>query len=234
MIAISRYQFIQKLMKLSFVDEIWLFGSRARGDNAERSDIDIAIICPGATNANWHQILQIIDDADTLLKIDCVRFDQLSDDDLLKKNIIKFKKIIYIKKGSEMENLFWKDYFNSLGQAINRLSEVVKNGSDILQDVIQDASIQRFEFVTELFWKTLKKILAYEKIEATTPRDVINKAFQFKLIDDELIWLNILDDRNTTSHVYKQKDAERVFINIQNYLPVFEKTYENLKEKYKL
>ena len=29
------------------VERVWLFGSRARGDNFERSDIDLAIEAPG-------------------------------------------------------------------------------------------------------------------------------------------------------------------------------------------
>ncbi|WP_341790402.1 nucleotidyltransferase domain-containing protein [Rickettsia endosymbiont of Polydrusus tereticollis] len=34
------------LTKLPFIKEIWLFGSRARGDNNERADIDIAYPLP--------------------------------------------------------------------------------------------------------------------------------------------------------------------------------------------
>ncbi len=40
------YQFIERLKNLPFVDEIWLFGSRARGDHKKKSDINIAIVCP--------------------------------------------------------------------------------------------------------------------------------------------------------------------------------------------
>lgn len=133
-----------------------------------------------------------------------------------------------------MEIIFWKDYFNTLGQSITRLGEVIRHKDIEINDFMHDAAIQRFEFVIELFWKVLKKILAYEKIEATTPRDVLSKSFQFKLIDDETAWLKMLDDRNNTSHVYKQEDAKRIFEHIKIYLPVFEKTYHTLQKKYKL
>ncbi|MEY4464013.1 MAG: hypothetical protein RLZZ81_984 [Pseudomonadota bacterium] len=96
---IKEYSFFINLTKLPFIEEIWLFGSRSRGDNHERADIDIAILCPNANQDDWHQVLDIIDDADTLLKIDCVRFDTLNDDDKFKQNINNFKKILY-KKGS--------------------------------------------------------------------------------------------------------------------------------------
>ena len=84
----------------------------------------------------------------------------------------------------------------------------------------------------ELSWKMLKKILSYEKIESTTPLDVLRKAYQFNLINDEDQWLSILDDRNNTSHMYKQKDAKRVFENIKRHFPVMHKTYITLKEIY--
>ncbi len=92
---IQSYKFLKKLAELSFIDEIWLFGSRGRGDNSERADIDLAIICPKASDSDWRCVLDIISNADTLLKIDCVRFDHLAKDDKLRENIVRFKKIIY-------------------------------------------------------------------------------------------------------------------------------------------
>ena len=32
-------------------------------------------------------------------------------------------------------------------------------------EIYRDATIQRFEFTVELFWKSLKKIMEYEKID---------------------------------------------------------------------
>ena len=54
---LSDYQFLQEIAALDFVDAIYLFGSRARGDNRDRSDIDIAIQCPKATQKDWLSIL---------------------------------------------------------------------------------------------------------------------------------------------------------------------------------
>ena len=94
---IQSYIFINKLKSLPFVNEIWLFGSRARGDNDERSDIDIAIICPNITDQEWLEVMSIIENADTLLKIDCVRFESTKISSELYKKILKEKKIIYVK-----------------------------------------------------------------------------------------------------------------------------------------
>lgn len=83
---IRQYKFIQTLKKLPFVQKVILFGSRARGDEQSRSDIDLAIDCPEVTQDQWHKILDIIDEADTLLLIDCVNLAKA--DEKFKKNIL--------------------------------------------------------------------------------------------------------------------------------------------------
>ncbi len=94
---ITSYEFFKQLTTLSYIDEIWLYGSRARQDNKERSDIDLAIVCPTATHDQWIDILEIIDEADTLLQIDCVRFDTLKKETLFKEEILRDKVVLYSK-----------------------------------------------------------------------------------------------------------------------------------------
>ncbi|MCX5923523.1 MAG: nucleotidyltransferase domain-containing protein [Candidatus Dependentiae bacterium] len=86
-INLDNYEFISKLKSLPFVEKVLLFGSRARGTNQSRSNIDLAIVCPKATDDQWREVLDIIDDADTLLLIDCVNFDKI--DQELKARILK-------------------------------------------------------------------------------------------------------------------------------------------------
>ncbi|MBS0236576.1 MAG: nucleotidyltransferase substrate binding protein [Proteobacteria bacterium] len=132
------------------------------------------------------------------------------------------------------EEIWWKDSFITLGKATSRLREAVQYWDVVRNEYAMDSCIQRFEFVFELYWKLLKKILTYSKVTASGPKDVIGKAYQFELINDEQAWLAMLKDRNRTSHLYSKEEAEEVFRNIQGYLPVLEETYAKLKQRYQL
>lgn len=80
---------------LQFIDSIYLFGSRARGDAEPRSDFDIAIFSKELSQKNWLDILDIIDNIETLYKIDVVHFECSSSG--LRKNILQEGKEFYGK-----------------------------------------------------------------------------------------------------------------------------------------
>lgn len=92
-----------------------------------------------------------------------------------------------------------------------------------------DATIQRFEFTIELFWKLLKHILEEKGVEVQYPKDVLRAAYAGKLIDQEDVWLNMLKDRNLTSHTYNEELADVIFKRIQGYLPALIQTFHSLK-----
>lgn len=86
---IHDYQFIKKINGLPFVEKVILYGSRACGLARPLSDIDLAIqMKPCSSQTDWQQVCDLIDEADTLLEIDYVRLDALSDEDPLKTNIL--------------------------------------------------------------------------------------------------------------------------------------------------
>ena len=96
--------------------------------------------------------------------------------------------------------------------AFERLNESVKVAKDELD---KDGVIQRFEFTVELLWKTLKIALEYNKILCSSPRDCVKKAFKYGLIDDDEIVMDMLDDRNKSSHIYDEKISEEIFERIK-------------------
>lgn len=104
--------------------------------------------------------------------------------------------------------------------------------SPAIEDRINiDATIQRFEFTIELFWKFLKSILETKGVQVQYPKDVLKEAFRGGLIDHESVWLKMLQDRNLSSHTYDEALADRVFGDIQKYLPVLRNTFNTLAKK---
>ena len=76
------YSLIAALGEKYKAEKIVLFGSRARGDNKERSDIDLAIY--GMPESNRALFWSDVDDLPTLLKFDLVHVDADTDAELVK------------------------------------------------------------------------------------------------------------------------------------------------------
>ena len=93
-----------------------------------------------------------------------------------------------------------------------------------------DASIRRFVFSFELFWKFLKEYFFQMGLEINYPRDIIKEAFSLGMINDETLWLQMLKDRHLTSHTYDQHLADTIFSNIQKYTPMIRAVLDFLEE----
>ena len=116
-------------------------------------------------------------------------------------------------------NELYIDYQSSL----ERLSETL--GEDINKNPIAlDAIIQRFEFTFEIAWKLMRAILLYRGKEVNSPRMAIKEAFKERFFEDGDGWIKMLEDRNLTSHTYKQDLAKEIYERIKN------KHYVLLKE----
>jgi nucleotidyltransferase substrate binding protein (TIGR01987 family) len=119
----------------------------------------------------------------------------------------------------------------NLENALLRLKEALHEPKN--NTLIIDATIQRFEFVIELYWKTLKRLLDSQGIHATTPKEVLKKAYAAEWLKNETAWLQMLDDRNETSHVYDEEKAQEIYQHIHDNFPELENTFSFLKEKFK-
>ena len=105
--------------------------------------------------------------------------------------------------------------------AAARLAEAVAQPES---ELVRDATIQRFEFTFEVVWKTLRLFLERQGHECGGPRPTLKKAFAEGLIvtpEEADVWLQMLEDRNLTSHAYDQALAERIYRNIaRDYAPL--------------
>ena len=197
-----------------------LFGSRARGDNRHNSDIDLAVY--GMPKDNQAQFWMECEDLPTLLKLD-ISFIHDGMNPLFLQNIEK--------DGVELMDKFQEKY-DHLTAAVTRLREALDDYKKMPIDSIRDGTIQRFEFCTELAWKTMREYLLDQGYsEINSPKSVIRQAYAFGMIDDEKAWIALQPDRNMTSHVYDESTAKEIFERIENtYLKLFDDVIAYMKE----
>ncbi len=68
---------------------------------------------------------------------------------------------------------------------------------------------------------------------ADTPRAALRAGLQMGYIrlEDEATWLEMLKDRNLTSHVYQKQLADEIFERVvERYVPVFRDTLERVEK----
>lgn len=93
----------------------------------------------------------------------------------------------------------------------------------------RDSAIQRFEFIFEIFWKSLKYFLDKEGIICRSPRSCIREFFTAGyLSEDEVrVLFQMIEDRNLTVHTYIEELAEEIF----SHLTLYEKILQDILKK---
>jgi nucleotidyltransferase substrate binding protein (TIGR01987 family) len=102
--------------------------------------------------------------------------------------------------------------FEDLGRSLDRLAEALQVAAD--KPLVIDGTIQRFEFTFELFWKTVRRLLARQGVESNSPKAVLQGAYRLGWLDDERRWVKLLEDRNLTSHTYREDLAREIYSRI--------------------
>ncbi|MBE6064215.1 nucleotidyltransferase substrate binding protein [Clostridium cochlearium] len=117
-------------------------------------------------------------------------------------------------------------------KALNKLKEGLTQYNE-KNELLRDGIIQRFEFTFELAWKTLKEVFEDEGlIGLNSPKSVLKEAFSAGIIQDEKLWMNMLMDRNSTSHMYSESNAIEICKNIkEKYVEALEELKENIIER---
>ena len=114
--------------------------------------------------------------------------------------------------------------FDELKEAAARLNE----GLDTAKSQLEiDGVLQRFEFTFELTWKAIQEYAKYQGIIVASPRESFRIAGDLDLIDNVELWLEYLEERNKTTHIYDTKMAKAIF----DKLPAFAKLVKSLISK---
>jgi nucleotidyltransferase substrate binding protein (TIGR01987 family) len=99
----------------------------------------------------------------------------------------------------------------SYEKALESLEEILRHTKD---EIVRDATIQRFEYTYELAWKMIKRHLEWagnSNAGSLTKRELFREAARISLINDAETWFEYHSARNETSHTYEEATAEEVY-----------------------
>jgi len=101
------------------------------------------------------------------------------------------------------KDIRWDQRFINLKKAFSMLEKAVD--IEHPSEVERGGLIQFYEMTFELAWKTIKDFNESEGLITKTPREAIKQAIQMEIIEDGHAWVDALEDRNLTSHIYDEK-----------------------------
>jgi nucleotidyltransferase substrate binding protein (TIGR01987 family) len=124
----------------------------------------------------------------------------------------------------------WQQRFENYCRALEQLELFFVPPELNLRE--QQGLVKAFEYTFELGWNTLRDLLRSRGNSAVLlgSRDAIREAFSAGLLCDGPVWMEMVRDRNLTSHVYNRSTAEAITSNIScRYLPAFQGLREQLR-----
>ena len=123
----------------------------------------------------------------------------------------------------------WQQRLNNYIKALALLQRVSKDVTPADEKGAL-ATIQAFEMAYELSWNLLKDKMEYDghSVEPQ-PRKIFREAFNKQYISDGQVWLDALEKRNETSHVYNEEIITELLDKIlYRFIPAFEDLRQRL------
>ncbi len=116
------------------------------------------------------------------------------------------------------QDIRWQQRFSNYRKALTQLTQAVDlSAQRDLSDLEKQGLIQAFEFTHELAWNTLKDFLEYQGHRGIYgSRDATRKAFEVGLIEKGDSWMQMIQDRNRSSHTYNQRIMQQIIDAILN------------------
>ncbi|MFH1562930.1 MAG: HI0074 family nucleotidyltransferase substrate-binding subunit [Nitrospirota bacterium] len=111
------------------------------------------------------------------------------------------------------KELFERDFIK-FKKALKKLDEICQE--PVETEIIRDATIQRFEFTFESAWKCLKRMASLEGLECFSPKSCFEIGYKMGLVEDEDMFIEIINCRNQTTHIYDEMMAMEIYTKIKD------------------
>jgi nucleotidyltransferase substrate binding protein (TIGR01987 family) len=121
-------------------------------------------------------------------------------------------------------NMTLSTKFNSFNKVFNSLNVVLlRNWRE--DDGLRDSVIRRFRFNVDLCLNFYQAYFLSEGLKVDYPKDVFRQVFKSSFIteDEAVLCLEMVDDRNLSSHTYNEDLAVQIAEHIAGYEPVLGK-----------
>lgn len=208
------------VLKYAKPERVYLFGSRVTGEAKPESDYDFAFEANDPQDAALSAIRGELEDLPTLLRIDMANIAKCEPRFA---NRVRDTGLVLYSATKELRAQDGLMYFE---RALARFRTVVTERARWAEqgygDIVLDVAAKRFEFTYEMAWKALKRVLDYLGIDARAPRPIFKEAYAQGLLNDEQVWLDMIEMRNLSSHVYDEHEISRILVELERYLAAFE------------
>ena len=211
------------ILKYAKPTRIYLYGSQSNGEATKSSNIDIAY---DDENFKDHYLIEEeIKNISTLVKLDVKNIAKT--EERFKNRVKSTGRVLY----SSTKQLRAQDGLYNFSNALDRFASAVDRYEEFknegFEDVYLDLIVKRFEFTYEMSWKALKRYLEFLGFEPKNPLMTFKEAYAQQLIENEDIWLDMIEQRNLTSHIYDESEIEEIL----NKRELYKETFTQLKAK---
>ena len=121
-------------------------------------------------------------------------------------------------------------------QALNGLELLLQKDLSLCDPVITDGvrngRVQKFEYCTELLWKTIKRfLLVVHGIETVSPKTAVKELYTIGRVtaDEYDVLCSMIDARNMLSHVYRVEYFEEVHARLDAYTAAMKRVAESFE-----
>ena len=115
--------------------------------------------------------------------------------------------------------------------ALGTLQEILRES---FSKIVRDATIQRFEYTFEAFWKFVREYLKErEGVLTNSPKACFREIFSlgFCSEDESVRLLEMTDRRNETVHTYQEAVAQKIYAQIKGDAVLIESLLSSFAEK---
>ncbi|MBD9356741.1 HI0074 family nucleotidyltransferase substrate-binding subunit [Methylomonas albis] len=208
------------ILKYVAATRIYWFGSRVTGDAKLESDYDFGFDSEDSPSPDvLAAIRKEIEQLPTLIKIDVTCLNKA--DRRFVNRVRSSGKVVY----SATKALRVEDGLTYFRRALERFQVVINERERWINegngDIVLDIAAKRFEFTYEMAWKALKRWLDFQGMDARSPRAVFKEAFALGVISDEKTWLDMIEMRNLSSHVYDENEVSGLLDQLERFNSAF-------------